>query len=118
LAQTRLPVQLSPEQQALPSPPQTLQVLAPPPVDAWQEKPVLQAVAPVPQQSPPEDPQPMHMAVVVSQSVPDAVQESTPAVQQFSVKAPQLVPPVSLQEAVMQVPAFVPQLDPDATQVP
>ena len=74
LAQTRLPVQVLPEQQALPFPPQAWQVFAPPPVDAWQDRPALQAMAPVPQQSPPADPQPMHMEVVVSQRVPDAVQ--------------------------------------------
>ena len=74
LAQTRLPLHVLPEQQALPVPPQTWQELAPPPVDAWQDKPVLQAVAPVPQQSPPADPQVMHMTNVVSQRVPDAVQ--------------------------------------------
>jgi hypothetical protein len=118
LAQTRLPLQLFPEQHALPFAPHAWQVIAPPPVVAWQEKPVRQAVAPVPQQSPPEDPHVMHMSVVVSQRVPEAVQEFPPAVQQFSVKAPQLVPPVILQEAVMQVPAFVPQLVPDATQFP
>jgi len=113
-------VQLFPEQQALPFPPQTWQVFAPPPVDVWQEKPALQALAPPPlQQSPPDEPQVMHMSVVVSQRVPEAVQELfPPAVQQFSVKAPQLVPPVILQEAVMQVPAFAPQLDPDAMQFP
>jgi hypothetical protein len=111
---------VSPEQQALPLPPQTWQLFAPPPVDAWQERPVLHEVAPAPlQQSPPEDPQLMHMRVVPSQRVPEAVQKLlAPAVQQFSATAPQLVPPVNLQEAVMQVPAPVPQLDPDATQVP
>ena len=119
LAQTSVPLQLLPEQQALPFAPQAWQVIAPPPVAAWQEKPVLQAVAPAPlQQIPPADPQVMHMRVVVSQRVPEAVQEFPPAVQQFSAMAPQLVPPVILQEAVMQVPAFAPQVDPDATQVP
>ena len=120
LAQTRLPVQLLPEQQALPFPPQAWQVFAPPPVVAWQEKPALQALAALPlQQSPPEEPQEIHMRVVPSQRVPEAVQVLFPPVeQQFSVKAPQLVPPVILQEAVMQVPAPAPQLDPDATQFP
>ena len=118
LAQTRLPLQMLPAQQALPFPPQTWQVIAPPPVAAWQDKPVPQAVAPVPQQSPPEDPQVMHMRVVVSQRVPEAVQEFPPAVQQFSVKAPQLVPPVILQDPVMHVPAPAPQVEPDATQLP
>jgi hypothetical protein len=108
-----------PAQQALPVPPQAWQVIAPPPLAAWQEKPALQAVAAAPlQQSPPEAPQAMHISVVVSQRVPEAVQELPPAVQQFSATAPQLVPPVILQEAVMQVPAFAPQLAPDATQVP
>jgi len=119
LAQTRLPVQMLPEQQSLPFPPQAWQVIAPPPVAAWQENPVLQAVAAAPlQQSPPEEPQVMHISVVVSQRVPEAVQEVPPAVQQFSVKAPQLAPPVILQEPVMHVPAFAPQVDPDATQFP
>ena len=119
LAQTRLSLQLLPAQQAFPFSPQAWQVIAPPPVAPWQEKPVLQAVAAAPlQQIPPEEPQVMHMSVVVSQRVPEAVQKVPPAAQQFSVKAPQLVPPVSLQEPVMHVPAFVPQVVPEATQVP
>jgi hypothetical protein len=119
LAQTRLPLQLLPEQQALPFAPQAWQVIAPPPLAAWQEKPILQEVAALPlQQSPPEEPQVMHMSVVVSQRVPEAVQEFPPAVQQFSVKAPQLVPPVILQDPVMHVPAPAPQVAPDATQLP
>jgi hypothetical protein len=119
LAQTRLPLQLLPAQQALPFAPQAWQVIAPPPVAAWQEKPVLQALAAAPlQQIPPAEPQVMHMRVVASQRVPEAVQEFPPAVQQFSVRAPQLVPPVILQELVMHVPAPAPQVVPDATQVP